>query len=466
MSIPYGTLQALNDVVSSYLRENEHIVYAHKHNKGGKPEDTSKTYGNSAFNYKSAPEWVDSVQYKGRSGWACNCTTFAYLCLMGVPFNYSAYNRENNTAKNPCGNMLGRAGYCFNIWGEDITSDNIEEYYNTQRMYKRFKEMGLGEPINADYTNVSAGDVVWFSPSGEEDNIGHVGIVMATHNRFIDGDEEAPVLIIAHCTSAPYPIKCMAYTSQRLIREGVCYVGHPVYQTVAPQSTEMLMAYDKSYTSFNVTRDFDLYNQEIVTLECDYTPTKIGQYIKLYVNGIGLYPGNRLRAYTECKKRSEIGVTQHLILPMPLNVYIAGAEKPQTTGKPIKINKISINCINSNSDNNLKNLRLYKGFKGDIKKEICKGATANELYNSILKCVPKSSNRKYSEKREVCVIVDKEIEINSKKIPSGCYYGELHSIVTPSGIDSIMAIFYGSGCQYIISNKNNKWNCKIIDFTS
>ena len=68
MSIPHGTLQALNDVVSSYLRENEHLVYAHKHNKGGRLEESSKTYGNSAFNYQSTPEWVDSVQYEGRSG--------------------------------------------------------------------------------------------------------------------------------------------------------------------------------------------------------------------------------------------------------------------------------------------------------------------------------------------------------------------------------------------------------------
>ena len=79
---------------------------------------------------------------------------------MGVPFNYSAYNRENNTAENPCGNMLGKAGYCFNIWGEDITAENIETYYNTQRMYQKFKEMGLGEDINSDYSNVCPGDVV------------------------------------------------------------------------------------------------------------------------------------------------------------------------------------------------------------------------------------------------------------------------------------------------------------------
>ena len=465
MSIPHGTLQALNDVVSSYLRENEHLVYAHKHNKGGRLEEFSKTYGNSAFNYQSTPEWIDSVQYEGRSGWACNCTTFAYLCLMGVPFNYSAYNRLNNTAEEPCGNKLGRAGYCFNIWGEDITAENIGDYYNTQRMYKKFCEMGLAEKINEDYSNVGPGDVVWYAPEGEESDIGHVGIVMATHNRFVGGDDEAPVLTIAHCTSAPYPIKCMAYTSQRLMDEGVFFVGHPRYQTVEPRASEVLMSYDRSYTSFNITRNFDLYNQEIVTLECDYTPTKLGQYIKIYANGTSLYPGGRIRSYTECTNVNEIGITQHLVLPVALNIYTAGLAKPQTTSKPIKIEKISINCINSNSDINIKNLKLYKGFKGEPKKIIFKAKTLEELQEKITDFMPTASNRQYSEKNSVCVIIDEDIKLGNKKLPTGCYYGDLHGSISASGVKYFSLIFFGNCCQYIIFNKVDNWGYKVIDFT-
>lgn len=444
-SITHGTLQALNEVVSSYIRQNENIVYAHKHDKGGLPEDATKTYGNSAMVYSAKPEHVTSVQF-GRSGWACNCSTFAYLCIMGVPFEHSAYVEEN-LVNGKTYNHLGKAGYCFNIYGEEITEENHEVYYNTRRMYDRFKELGCAEPIVSDYSNVNVGDLVWFSPDAKMsdteqkkiDEIGHVGIVMSVMNRFKDGDTSAPVLCIAECTSAHNPIKCKAYSSNSLIANGVYLVGKPVYQNVIERETEVLMAYDSGGSKRYIEKNFDLYNQEMVTLECDFKPTAMNQYIRLWGNGQVMLGENRHQELTQPVNSFELNKTRHLVLSFPF--VLAGQEK---NGKPVQITSMEINCENG-LDDTLTNVKLYKGYKGTEKTHVVRASSLAELKANLLALLPTNSNKYYSGKLKVALVTTASISDESTtavSLSTGNRYGDLHFYVNGTTVEFTLVTYY------------------------
>lgn len=453
-SISHGTLQALNEVVSSYIRQNNNIVYAHKHDKGGKPEEVTKTYGNSAMVYSTAPECVASVQFQGRSGWACNCSTFTLLCIMGVPFEYSAYVEEN-LKNGKAYNHLGKAGYCFNIYGEEITENNYEEYYNTRRLYERFCELGCGEPIVADYSNVNVGDVVWFAPAdkdsngniikpaGTVDQIGHVGIVMSVLNRYKENDDVAPVLVIAECTSAPYPIKCKAYSSVKLIEDGVHFVGKPLYQNVVERETEVLMSYDGGGVKRKIEKQFDLYNQEVVTLECDFKPTSINQYIEVYANNEPMLARNTLQALTQPVNTVELNKTRHLVMPFALALENHGWNGV-SNGRPDRITSIELNCVNGDNDT-LTNVKLYKGYKGTEKTHAVRASNLDELKTSLLALLPTNSNKAYSGRLKVCLVTSASISDESStpvSLSVGNRYGDLHYYISGSTVEFVLATYY------------------------
>ena len=446
-TITHGTLQALNEVVSSYIRNNEQFVYAHKHTD---KEDSDKTYGDSAMVYTSKPQRVTSVQY-GRTGYACNCTTFVYLCLLGVPYEYSAYVTEN-LVNGKTYNHLGKAGYCFNLYGEEITAENHETYYNTQRMYERIDELGLAKKIVSDYSNVNVGDVVFFAPpdkdkngniikpGGTVDQIGHVGIVMSIMNRFKDGDSSAPVLVIAECTSAPYTIKCKAYSSKSLVNDGVCFVCTPIYQNVIERESEVLMSYDSGGSQRVIEKQFDLYNQEMVTLECDFKPTSMNQYIELFGNGEQLLSENRHVEFTKPVNSSELNKVKHLVYSFPF--VLAKQEK---NGKPVQITKIELNCANSDSADNLTNVKLYKGFKGNEKTHVVRASTLSELKTNLLALLPTKSNKAYSGRLKVCLVTSASISDESStsvSLSTGNRYGDLHFYVSGTTVEFTLATYY------------------------
>lgn len=456
-SISHGTLQALNEVVSSYIRQNENFVYAHKHDKGGKPEEADKTYGNSAMVYGGKPEWVVSVndydkdgKPDGRSGWACNCSTFVYLCLMGVPFEYSAYVEEN-LVNNKSYNHLGKAGYCFNVYGEEITEANYEKYYNTRKMYERFLELGCAEPIVSDYSNVNVGDVVWFAPADKDNNgniikpagtvdqIGHVGIVMSVLNRYKENDDSAPILVIAECTSAPYPIKCKAYSSKTLVSTGVHFVGKPIYQNVTERETEILMSYDTGGVKRLIEKQFDLYNQEIVTLECDFKPTSMNQYVEIYGNGAPMLARNTLQKFTQPINTTELNKVRHLVLP-----FAFALENQEKNGKPVQITSIELNCVNGDNDT-LTNIKLYKGYKGTEKTHVVRASNLNELKTSLLALLPTNSNKAYSGRLKVCLVTSASISDESStpvSLSVGNRYGDLHYYISGSTVEFVLATYY------------------------
>ena len=472
-NISHGTLQALNEVVSSYIRQNNNIVYAHVHEKGGDPEDPDKTYGNSAFVYDAQPERVDYKQDSlDKVGWACNCTTFVLLCLLGVPFEYSAYGKRDgyyeDNVHQMAYNYLGKAGYCFNVYGEEITADNYKKYYNTQRLYARFKELGRAEKIAYDYSNVNVGDVVWFSKGAQftdtEDNIfkeiHHLGIVMSVLNRYKEGDDSAPVLVIAECTSASYPIKCKSYTSAKLIENSVFLVGRPVYENVTERESELLMSYDLGYSKRTIQKSFDLYNQEMVTLECDFKPTSSEQYIRIYANGNELLNRHRHQELTQPVGKFELGKTRHLIFSFPL----ALALDSNNLGRPDQITEIGIGCENSDSPDNLTNVRLYKGFKGSEKTYIINASTRTALKNQILSLLPTSSNRPYNGRLNICIVTSEDIEDDSANeetgqaaitLTSGARYGELYYYIGENNVEFSAILYYKGNCTNIVY-KNGK----------
>ena len=98
-------------------------------------------------------------------------------------------------------------------------------------------------------------------------------------------------------------------------------------------------------------------------------------------------------------------------------------------------------------------------------KIIFKAKTLEELQEKITDFMPTASNRQYSEKNSVCVIIDEDIKLGNKKLPTGCYYGDLHGSISASGVKYFFFDIFGNCCQYIIFNKIDNWGYKVIDFT-
>ena len=85
----------------------------------------------------------------------------------------------------------------------------------------------------------------------------------------------------------------------------------------------------------------------MVTLECDFKPTTMNQYIELFGNGEQLLSENRHVEFTKPVNSSELNKVKHLVYSFPF--VLANQEK---NGKPVQITKIELNCANSDSADN------------------------------------------------------------------------------------------------------------------
>lgn len=443
---PQGTVQKIIEVATSYLRHNHELVYAHKHND---KELEGKDYSNSAFvldgEVEGYPRYINGKlvptnQY-GRCGKAINCSTFALLVMMGVPYEQSRYN-ELNVA-----NKFGSAGYCYNVWRDIVTQENYELYYNTRRLYERLEYLGCGGKILADYSNVSAGDLVFFAPAdknaegviikegGTVDQIGHVGVVLATHSNYGVLSDSTPKLLIAESTSDYNTIQFNTYTIQELKDNYVCFVAKPSYQFIPQQESEVLYKCNVSLNSYAQLRDYDLHNGEVVTLEFDYHPTSLENYLTLYVQREGssqvqLYRNNKLKAFTQFTNENELNKTYHMIITIPLVFTPEKDSDGSVTSRPFdsfKLNRINIkvNGINNDELNVLRNLKIWRGLPSREKEVIIYASTIDELTTQLLSMIPDVTSD-YQDKTSVIIRPTSKITAGDVQLIKADYYFDVY----------------------------------------
>lgn len=440
-----GVSQAMYDCIYSYLKNNDKLMYAHKVN----PDNPELPQGNSAMVY-DAP--VDLITNYDRTGYAINCSTFVLLVLLGVPFEYSAYNTLNGVG----GNTLGKMGYCYNIYNEPITSENYDEYYNTIRMYKKFVNNGEGYVINKDYTNVDSGDVVFFThEKNNVEQIHHCGIVLSNSYQFEENDSKIPVLLIAETTGGNYPIRLRWITSEQCITRGLFYGAKPRYDALPiKRSNLFLECAMPNDVRLEKSSGLDCINDEILTFDFDFIPKSINSTFSIRVNGnTTLNPPNRMEQLVNIKNTNQIGVKQHKCIMMPMLPSVDPLSKPD------KITSIRLTC----ELGEIQNLKIYKDVTTSQIIEDCVECTSlDELKDYILSIIPDVSTKLFRSNKTF-YFNSKGITINKIYISDNIYKVNLLYQITPTN-NSYLAIFSDVNNEYILQKKGDIYTEKIVEY--
>lgn len=368
----------------------------------GKPSEVYAGSGNSLF-FKRDRSGV-------KKGYATNCTNFVLQCLLGVPYLYSTYNSNYNK------NSIGRAGYCFNPWQEKITSENVDDYEQANALYARFLELGLGEKIHSDWSNISAGDVLWRRSDNANDVdkfSDHVGICLgvANNNIFDCDPNSTPMFLIADCSNRSVPVQIKWYTLAGMLYSKWYYVGKPTYQVLPTRECVKLFEADSLtqetvvYNSVDYNNNSKVRNNDILTFEFDFLPSHAaGEYVEILANNQLLFKttnkyntmciGKRTLQDTnpDTGTSSLYRYTEHHIIHVPMTISKEGARDNADGNAEYRgsnplydfiaydpagysIQKISIAIYKKVNDswekvstvdsvyNDLTNLKVYKGYK-------------------------------------------------------------------------------------------------------
>lgn len=403
-----GVMNAIWDVVKSYLHHNNDLVYGHAY--GHKLEDGSDDpeSGGNAMHYEVGVQPLTLTRNVGtnenpvivtKTGKCINCSTFVHLVLLGVPYEKSMYNPYYNDLRHNCINTVP---YSFNLWGEDITEENYDKHMYTWNMAKRFEELGLGFKPNKNFSNLAPGDVVFFSAGKDFNddlkNINHVGIVMAKHPGEFEEDkastekfreDERKVLYtfaeVMSGSKSVVTVRTVQMDSRRLVERGVCYIGRPTYSTM-PDS-KRLIGYKTGIArnvSFDVS-ELDLRAQDMVTLCFDYTPTSPEEYIQCYClpdgfdenvedNWVAIkrYTVNVSNNHTDIEHDIKNPITKRMSLPVRLSTHKTALFADDSTDKiiSIRLNSIKHELIGNKTvavaTDGISNLSIWEGLNGDF----------------------------------------------------------------------------------------------------
>ena len=462
-----GTLQKLYDNIVTYLKHNADLAYMHKpsptYNYGTGLQADGRYYGWSAV----APDHMPTYGYCGsnstpytdkngndRQGMAINCTTFVILNMLGIPYEYTTYNAYNSFGSYP----IGKAGYCYNVWDEAITVDNLDDYYNTVRLYKRFSELGQGNKINPTYNNVKPGDILFCSQDPDDpDAIYHCGICLAVSSNQYHGTGTEPVILIAEVVNAPYCVHVAWKSSNQITDEGWWFYGRPIWPYTSEMEVELVEQCSYTGRSLTLTKNYDLVNQEILTFEFDFTPVAIDQHINLYGSGANLRAPNRLRSFIERSNIDQLG-TKHYIIPMPMSLN--GTKNGDPTDY---LTSIGLLMVNNTEGCNISNLKVWRGFKGSgTLTPVILYDDRTALQNAILAMIPTAANYPYSETLDIAMMPDDTLtwaqyDGNDIHVTHKQYKGSLTYTLSSNGVESVGLTFSSGAYIFYLSLNNGTW---------
>lgn len=473
--IPTGTLQKLYANILTFVTHNDDIVYMHKpnatYNYATGLQADGHYYGFSAFDPSHMPtyglcgtEGTPYVDKDGvnRQGYAINCTAFVLFNLLGIPYEYTTYNSYNSNGTYP----IGKAGYCYNVWDDAIDNDPdaVELYFNTIRLYKRFAELGQGNKINPTYNNVKPGDVLFCSHDPDDpDEIYHCGICLAVGPNQYNEVGTDPVILIAEVLNGPYCARVSWKSSAMIADEGWWFYGRPVWPYTEPEEVELIAACDYTDQTLTIVKDFDIFNQEILTFEFDYTPVSTDQYLNVYGSGAHLRSPNRLRSFTERGNAGELG-TKHYIIPIPM--VLNGTNKfgdPSDT-----LTSIGLPMVQNSEGCNIQNLKIWRGFKGSgIKTPVITFEDIPDLKDKLVALLPTEASHTCEFNIKVTLVPDDvmdwaEYDGNMVHVSHKQYKADVNFTLTASTLQSVGVTFSSSPYTYYLIYNNNSWKESVI----
>lgn len=303
--------------------------------------------GNNAWDYENGPEIITNDV--GKTGYAIQCSVFCHLITGGIRFEDSMYNTENGLT-----NHFFGAGYGFNIYGENVTAENYTKYRFVRNILPRYIELGLAEPTDPIFSNVHAGDIIFFSNQDVKtpENASHMAFVLSEpYIEFTDSTEA--MFLIAEAFSTYNPIRVSYITCNQLISRGVYYVARPPFQATPAKAEGLISNIGLVNTSVSVHPNTPMYFHEIVTLDFDFTPQSLTSYVNFRANGDALITAMPINTITKPKNAGYVGVKQHYTIP------IAVTNPQSKDADDIEIEYMTIYNVNSGI---LENVNVYRGL--------------------------------------------------------------------------------------------------------
>ena len=268
---------------------------------------------------------------------------------------------------------------------------DITKYDTSNKLLKRFIDLGMAEPIASDKKNISAGDVLFYG-TGVED-ITHCSIVLDVSDQSYERRETTatpvtytPMVLIGESSNHSVTISATWKTYDSL--DGYIYVGHPQYNYTAPMESELMATIGRSFSNLQIgVANWGLVNSDIITIEADFEPSALNQFMNLQINGTSTKAENNIRLRTETFRSEDI-VSKHLTMTTPLTStsYVNGYDGLAVTSLGL-----------TGTANAARNIKIWRGVPGGSKlTKIYSASDDTDIETAILSSVPDSINQNYS----------------------------------------------------------------------
>ncbi len=484
-SVSNGTIQRIAEVAQSYIEHNNDLAYMHhpsaQFNYANGLQADGDYYGWNALqvgeNVFTGPSGKNGQQYQDeqgnpKTGMAINCTAFANLVMLGIPYDASRYAAgvDNDTLN------VGKAGYCFNPWNGNVGPSPIPTdgvytgvgiYGNNERMSEFFRKAGLREEMAEDCSNVYPGDIIW--QMDHANNIYHCAIVIAKYPSSVN--ETYPVLLYAECNNSSMPCQYKALNLSELIVNGSVdsqnrpngwyYVGHPVYQTVDPTANEVIIEQKTGFATmrWDVSK-LDVRSSDLLTISLDWTPASATEFLNIQMatadDALATvyrlpYPVRAGSGFTP-----EVGKTYHISFPFTprSSGIITGSRKTVTV--------IAINSNNASGTNNatVTNCKIIRGLPGVGEEEkLFKPSTVADLEDMVTDAYPLAVNHYASVNKHFTVAPSAALTISGMTI-SNNYATEGDAILVSynGALVSGIIILHAVEGEAILTYSGGQWS--------
>ena len=337
------------------------LVYAHAEEKGTYYVVTNNpSGGRNAMNYSIAvvEDKFKANEEEGlplRKGKPINCSCFALLMMLGVPYDKSRYVLNDN--------VIGSAGYSFNIYDQKITKDVTATYKSdgtggmgtiTNDLRRMFKAQGRYLPAGEYYQNVKPGDIVFWETA--DGTTTHVGVCLSRCCDF-PAHKNNPIFVYADCRSTEDPIAAH-YVSLNRNSFGsatVKFVGRPNYVN---NGTEDSMLINKTDTAFDYKK-FDIpgvADRDILRVEFEFVPQSEKEFVRIITDYSS--STDRSHTYYDIYSSGADDVGKKKRFSIPYSVYFNSA---------VSSHSISLNCrtlsgssSSQTTGGHIKNCRIYR----------------------------------------------------------------------------------------------------------
>lgn len=345
---PTGVIQALYNCGMSYV--GKPLIYKHKAEAA------------NAWNYETGPEIVSDAG--GNTGYAINCIAFVNLVMAGVPYDSSMY------ALGTKHNAFGDAGYCFSAYDDAVTYENYTLYDTTSKLAQRLLDMGLAEYTTSDYSNVHAGDIIFYLETDTEEQLArHCAIVLGgPYCEFDANDNICGMFTTMDAAETTYPIRVHCMTGQMLVNNHVGIVAHIPYGNVIEQPTRLISTVFGPSSDMQFSSEDMGYASGTFTVDFDLIVNNANPDIHVYINGYSAAQGgNPFQACAKLVNATQRGKWIHHTVLM--NTRYSSAYDAWAAITSIRITLT--NC-------QMKNVKIYKGI-GTIASDIMPILNTNSL---------------------------------------------------------------------------------------